>query len=800
MRRRPKRTILGLDQRGPGFDPTGFGWVRKLRLGHVINPSCEETDGPPCQLPEKIFAYGEEPTGVRVTSYHKASRIRLILNVLDADEVADKPAFSGRFCRYIISRKLKVAKKHEVWFLFAGKPIRFSLREFALVTEVPVSYVVRMLKKKIVADKDVRIKYAYMALLASVILPTTHTPRISQDHAELIKDLDTFFRIPGGGKEVSLSQNTIALKGFVLSLQLVMVKAVPTLTEAVGDGSSSGSEGDSGEEDDNIDDDKSGKQSISPGHARDIDAAGKDDVMVENMVKLIKEGYAFKPSCFMGGASRVDVCRMREEARTELQNRKTVKPKVDSSAQVLDVLDADSLASIVRDKRKGDISLLQSNMSSLQESLDLFAKLAENEEKIATISAALPFLHPSGHPIPPQTNIPRSNVVEAGTQTMSDAPTIISEALKFANRAGQSASEADDQDSPPLVTESDADGVSKISFFYILHMCPNLKWFDNSAQILDPALLFPNLSFSLGVTQEERLAAERDTNLPVHRGQESADENKMLGEIDKAVIGCRKRKRQKLPTKSLLGQYECDRRFVNCDRQAVVDSHNASGNIDYSANRITTERGNIESTEIYELVERATQLSPKVVDVLIFHIGSFFRSLPRVNQKSPHVFLDTQFVLHFKFPSNVIELIQNNPAHTDAERIYFPFNMDQKYCVGIIIDCSSWTVSVLDCNNALRTNYMMSKEVRPIAQMFPYLLKQVGKVVGLREGKAMAVDRPRSIPQHNAVTNSAVASVFFIQAHAVAGVDGCKCITPYMLDNEVERLIVTLYEGTIGPL
>nr|VDD11732.1 unnamed protein product [Brassica rapa] len=31
-------------------------------------------------------------------------------------------------------------------------------------------------------------------------------------------------------KEVSLSQNTIALKGFVLSLQLVMVEAIPALT------------------------------------------------------------------------------------------------------------------------------------------------------------------------------------------------------------------------------------------------------------------------------------------------------------------------------------------------------------------------------------------------------------------------------------------------------------------------------------------------------------------------------------------------------------------------------------------
>lgn len=32
-----------------------------------------------------------------------------------------------------MSRQSKVVKKHEVWFLFSGKPVRFSLREFAIV-------------------------------------------------------------------------------------------------------------------------------------------------------------------------------------------------------------------------------------------------------------------------------------------------------------------------------------------------------------------------------------------------------------------------------------------------------------------------------------------------------------------------------------------------------------------------------------------------------------------------------------------------------------------------------------------
>lgn len=94
-----------------------------------------------CTIPERIFKAGKKPTGVRVTPYHKPFGIRQILNALEPEEIkkiraspfgkfvelADKPSFSGRFGRYIISRQLKVTKKHEAWFVFAGKPV-FSSR------------------------------------------------------------------------------------------------------------------------------------------------------------------------------------------------------------------------------------------------------------------------------------------------------------------------------------------------------------------------------------------------------------------------------------------------------------------------------------------------------------------------------------------------------------------------------------------------------------------------------------------------------------------------------------------------
>lgn len=208
------------------------------------------------ELPEWIFAAGEEPVGEGVTSYNKTWRIKSIVNALEDDEfeilrnfpfrklitLHQKPSFSGRFLRFIISRQLKVAKKHEIWLLFAGKPIRFSIWEFAIVTGLPcgqfpkeskkkkkntiterpywpvlfgnlesitVDRVTKMLKKKTATDKEVRIKYACLALVVAVLVPTAHTPKIGKLHAEMIRDIEEFFAYPWGRLSFDMTMRSI---------------------------------------------------------------------------------------------------------------------------------------------------------------------------------------------------------------------------------------------------------------------------------------------------------------------------------------------------------------------------------------------------------------------------------------------------------------------------------------------------------------------------------------------------------------------------------------------------------------
>ncbi|KAF8083798.1 hypothetical protein N665_0751s0014 [Sinapis alba] len=803
----------------------------------------ENSERPHCPIPERIFKSGEEPTGVRVTPYHKPCAIRQILNALDPDEVeqirnspfgklvdiADKPSFSGRFGRYIISRQLKVAKKHEAWFVFAGKPIRFSLREFAFVTglncgkirkrskkralknnitekpywgelfgtlkEVPVSSVIRMLMKKTVTKTELRLKYAYLALLSSVILPTTHTPVSFYMLMSSIKER----------KEVSLSQNTIALKGFVLSLQLVMVEAVPALTEVVQDGSSSGSEDDFDVEEDNIDNGKGEKKSISPGHARDIDAAGKamvhslisggdnllnagtefvwsddeEDSAVDNLLTLIEQQYPFFHSGFTGGVTKLDVIRLREEAKAGGLHRKTTKAKQGISTQIPVGFDVEFVGDVVKDKLKEDFKRLETQVATLQESSlsfqtmvlsnlsEMLGKFEVVNANIASLTRVAPpqtTIYSDGHP---QRNEQPPSTKNVARETNVEIPTIIEEAVRFVN----------------CVSSSSAD--------------------------------------------EARVVVDELVNATAGGGEEACDGANItdinLG-ANEVALGCRKSKRQKVPPKALLGNYECDRRFLNRARQAVADSKNPGGNIDYSAKFsilldklktpfcITTDAWTLESTELYEIVERENPISAKVVDVLISHISALYRGNSHRKHQSKCVFLDTKFVSQiskvytkfsnvsrkdtFRFPDNIVE----NTAFIEADRFYFPFNLDKKYWIGICIDMSNWSIAVLDSNLPNRSEYMMGKEVKPIAQMFPYFAKQVGKQVGLKDMKALAFESPRFLPQNNAITDSAVTTILFIQAHAVAGVDACKCITAAVLDTEVERLVVTLYEGNVGPL
>ncbi|KAL0864470.1 hypothetical protein Bca101_043588 [Brassica carinata] len=937
--------------------------------------------------------------------YHKPHAIRQILNALYPEEVniirgspfgklveiGEKPSFSGRFGRFIISRQLKVEKKHEAWFIFAGKP------------EVPVTSVVKMLKKITVTDRDMRVKYALLALLAVVILPTTHTPRISQEHAERIKNIDDFFAYPWGRisfdmlmssmkerKEVSLSQNTIALKGFVLSLQLVMVEAIPALTEVVNDESSSGSEGDGGEEDDLADEDKNGKRTISPNMlatptlrerymffnvaVRSVIVEDKEhfkvspdlcwsddeeDPIVDNLMCLVEQRFPFNNSSFIGGVTMAEVNRMREEAKSEAINRKAVKPKQTKQTTPSEAIDCEAVASIVSDKVREDLSLMERRIISLSEAFLTFqTKVLDNFQLLlrqvkgptdqTRDSSTVQHGNVSNDARDVQQPlIKRHTFNHIGIQTDYAENVIIAEAIRFTNQTTSTTVDGlqdvqrmqsgaptegqtprrilDGMDSPnqlhchddtilhkptTLVTDDGVNGdqviqpevptedqsmldsdkekdtdepadpfqFSNQANAIVVDVLDGSKGIQSSIQAedempydsheetantscvdvlngaqqihssidnggptmrmgaekicaekmvscnppvslvvdtpldqegnvsdtsqsslltnLDPALLFPKPTFSLGLTQEERHHPKEK----VTEG-ESVRENVPGSEIceqDDQVVGCRKSKRLKAIPESLVGQYECDMRLLNRARVALVDTKNTGGNIDYSAKlsalldklkspfTIRIGQSTLESNDLYELVQRSNPLQPKVVDILMGHIRSQFTINSPANQSNHPVFLDTQFV------SQLSKLFPKFSKCPKKDSFRFLSNILERFL--------TQAGQLCDGLHALRTDNMMVKEVSPISQMLPYLLKQGGKQIVHKDARALPIERPRTIPQNTSPADSAVSAVLLLQAHAVAGVDVCKCITPEAIGSEVERLAVMFYEAIVGML
>ena len=85
----------------------------------------------------------------KITIRSRVDVLRTIKDNLNANELSvfrtytqlghfidwpEKWVFSGQLVHYLLQRKLKTSKTQEIWFAVGGKPIRFSLKEFALTS------------------------------------------------------------------------------------------------------------------------------------------------------------------------------------------------------------------------------------------------------------------------------------------------------------------------------------------------------------------------------------------------------------------------------------------------------------------------------------------------------------------------------------------------------------------------------------------------------------------------------------------------------------------------------------------
>ncbi|CAN6929091.1 unnamed protein product [Brassica oleracea var. botrytis] len=274
----------------------------------------------------------------------------------------------------------------------------------------------------------------------------------------------------------------------------------------------------------------------------------------------------FNSQCFVGGSMKEEVNKMREERKAELVGRKMVKTKTSSSSHGQEGVDIDLLASLVSENLKEDFHLLHGAISTIQESANAFTEtilenisgvfwtVQDSVHQIATLSADIRKLAATVPVSPPDMANNRPNVVDADTQTVPDVPTIISDAINFAKRSTQSAAAGGQNASNANTTVGGVTDNSGQPGFEADHSAPQCSQQEHvgpqpsDAQVnlnLDPALLFPNPTFSLGLTQEARLERLNHANVTINTDHKGVDEDHEEASMEEAPPACRKSKRQK---------------------------------------------------------------------------------------------------------------------------------------------------------------------------------------------------------------------------------------------------------------
>ena len=97
------------------------------------------------------------------------------------------------------------------------------------------------------------------------------------------------------------------------------------------------------------------------------------------------------------------------------------------------------------------------------------------------------------------------------------------------------------------------------------------------------------------------------------------------------------------------------------------------------------------------------------------------------------------------YTKGLLEVFEDVMDHQpDQYRFCFPFNLDKKHWAGLCVDASSWIITVFYCNTSLRSEASMSSELKPISEMFPYLMKQAGMPISNSQLIPMVVERAKN--------------------------------------------------------
>ncbi|CAN6833497.1 unnamed protein product [Brassica oleracea] len=261
------------------------------------------------RLPERLFATDRFPSE-RVNMYSTVDFLLWVRDVLRGTPEMELllgscfgglfriPAlrlFAGKVVHSMMTRQVVTKKKYEMWPVFGGKPLRFSLVEFGEVTGLPcgefedgysfdyqlqakddnyefwgrligrnrnatVEDLMAMVESDPQMSGEKKLKLCLIVIVDGVLVATLQKPKPTLKYVKLLENLDEFFDFPWGRESFmwtlstlkpppkvfgkledplgvfcqKLRQQTVKTVGFPLALQLVAFRCVPRLASFVG--------------------------------------------------------------------------------------------------------------------------------------------------------------------------------------------------------------------------------------------------------------------------------------------------------------------------------------------------------------------------------------------------------------------------------------------------------------------------------------------------------------------------------------------------------------------------------------
>ena len=246
------------------------------------------------QLPKTLFKEGTETQVEKVNNTCRTSILKKVEKYVEAEykEVLGDPLFaqvmaiyvhklkySGRVIHSFVCKQLLTAKRHELWFHFARRALRFSMQEFHAITGLKYKddepdldidnwrgdkgFWSKLLRRKgKISLQQIRkvhlkscntwshvdrLRMVYLCVIAGLVMAKDEKVCIPHKYIKLVMDFDKMRKYPWGlhsfdalvtsiteARDKVKTQNIYVIDGFSYALQIWLMEAIPDIESLLG--------------------------------------------------------------------------------------------------------------------------------------------------------------------------------------------------------------------------------------------------------------------------------------------------------------------------------------------------------------------------------------------------------------------------------------------------------------------------------------------------------------------------------------------------------------------------------------